>query len=109
MWKEQNHAPKGHRNFGDEWGRLSVTMKKAEPFSFSLLLDNHFLEYDGVRILYSSLLNQNFERKSPVQIHQAPSIPLRKLIETFRVLCKQIDPKVIDFVLAKIKEPRCIL
>ena len=80
-------------------------MKKAEPFSFSLLLDNHFLEYDGVRILYSSLLNRNFERKPPVQIHRSPSIPLRKLIETFQVLCKRIDPKVKDFVLAKIKEP----
>ena len=84
-------------------------MKKAEPFSFSLLLDNHFLKYDGVRILYSRLLNENFERKPLVQIRRAPSIPLRKLMETFQVLCKRIDPKVIDFVLAKIKEPKCRL
>ncbi len=101
MWKEQNHAPKGHRNFGDEWGRLSITLKKAKPFSFALSMDDHLLEYDGSRILY---------RKSPkrasVQALKAPGIPLGKLIETFKVLSKRIDPEIRDFVLTKIKEPR---
>jgi hypothetical protein len=107
MWKEQNPAPKGRRNFGDEWGRLSITLKRTKPFSFSLLLDNHFVEYDGHRFLYSSLDSWKPRRSLALQGLRAPSIPLKKLIETFRVLCKRIDPEVRNFVLAKIKDPKC--
>jgi hypothetical protein len=103
MWKEQNHAPKKHRNFGDEWGRLSITLKNAKPFSFCLSMDGHVLKYDGSQILYSSLGRGNVRRPA-VQILRAPTIPLKKIAETFQVLCKRIDPEVRDFVLEKIKE-----
>jgi hypothetical protein len=102
MWKEQNDATKGHRNFGDEWGRLSITLKKTKPFSFSLLMDNHFVEYDGLRILYSGLDNWNSRRRPSAQALKAPSIPLEKFVETFKSLCKRIDPEVKGFVLGKI-------
>ena len=106
MWQEQNGAPKGHRNFGDEWGKLSITMKNARPFSFSLSMDDHFLEYDGLSISYSSMDDGKAHGKPSFEAHSKPSISLKKLTETFQVLSKRIDSEMRDFVLAKIKEPK---
>jgi hypothetical protein len=106
MWKEQNDAPKGHRNFGDEWGKLSITLKDAKPFSFSLLMDDHFLEYDGFSIFYSSIDGRKAHGRPSLEVHGTPSISLKKLTETFQVLSKRIDSEMRDFVLAKIKEPK---
>ena len=106
MWKEQNHAPKGQRNFGDEWGRLSITLKKAKPFAFFLAMDDHLLEYDGVRILYSSRDDGNLIKRPSIHARGEPRIPLKKLVETFKVFCKRVDPEIRDFVLARIKEPK---
>ena len=104
MWKEQNGAPKGRRNFGDEWGKLSITMKDAKPFSFSLLMDDHFLEYDGFGIFYSSIDSGKAQGGPTFEAHGTPSISLKKLSETFQVLSKRIDSEMRDFVLAKISE-----
>ena len=106
MWQEQNGAPKGHRNFGDEWGKLSITMKNARPFSFSLLMEDHLLEYDGISILFSSIDGGEAHGRPTFEAHSKPSISLKKLTETFQVLSKRIDSEMRDFVLAKIKEPK---
>ena len=106
MWKEQNGAPEGRRNFGDEWGNLSITIKDAKPFSFSLLMDDHFLEYDGFGICYSSIAGGKGHGSPSFEAQGKPSISLEKLTETFQVLSKRIDSEMRDFVLAKIREPR---
>jgi hypothetical protein len=106
MWQEQNGAPEGHRNFGDEWGKLSITMKEAKPFSFSLLMDDHFLEYDGFGISYSSIGRGKAHRGPPREAHGRPSISLKKITETFQVLSKRIDSEMRDFVIAKIRESK---
>ncbi|HVP18264.1 MAG TPA: hypothetical protein VMU36_04650 [Spirochaetia bacterium] len=104
MWKEILHAPKGQRNFGDEWGRLSITVKDNKPFRFSLSMDDHVVEYDGSRISYSRVDSRKPLKGPSVQTLRAPTIPLKNLAETFQVFCRKIDPEVRDFVLGKIKE-----
>jgi len=106
MWKEQNGAPEGHRNFGDEWGKLSITMKDAKPFSFSLLMEDHFLEYDGISISYSSIDGRKSQERPSFEALCTPSISLKKFTETFQALSKRINSEMRDFVLAKIKEPK---
>jgi hypothetical protein len=107
MWKENLHARDGYRSFGDEWGVLSITLKDRKPFGFSLSMDDHVLEYDGSRISYSSVDTRKPRKGQSAPTLRAPTISMKKLSETFQLLCKKIDPEVRDFVLARIKESNC--